>query len=281
MNGQPSTGQDASNLVRRMRRAGLHWAKRGYQRFFPHRTVLHVLVAGVQRSGTNLVMDLLDASFSTQVFHETDPRGFRNYEMRDRAVIGELAHACPAPVFVIKALCELDQIAELMQVLHPAKTLWVLRGWRDSVNSAVKSFGNFVPQWKRLAAGVSEGDWRGGGMSEETRELLRTLYRPDASEVDGAAIMWYYRNVLFFEQALQRDPRVRLVFYEDLVHSPVHQVAAIYDFLALTGFGANSAGRIHSASVRRRAEPEVARPIVQLCDELHARFVTAAIGEKV
>ena len=79
-------------------------------------------------------------------------------------VIRQLVHASPAPVFVIKALCELDRIRHLMDAFCPAKTLWVVRDWRDSVNSAIKSFGNFVPQWQRLAQGDAN-DWRGRGMS--------------------------------------------------------------------------------------------------------------------
>ena len=185
MNARPSTGHDARSLSTRVRRILLGWSKQGYQRLFPRPVALHVLVAGMQRSGTNLLMDVLDASYATMVFHETDPRAFQNYEMRDRSVIHQLARACPAPFFVLKALCELDQIVSLMQDLHPAKTLWVVRGWRNCVISAVKSFGNFVPQWKRLAHGDGKGDWRGRGMSDATREVLRTLYRPDAKDVDG------------------------------------------------------------------------------------------------
>ena len=216
-------------------------------------------------------MEVLDASADTQVFHETDPRAFERYEMRDLAVIRQLAQQCPAPLFVIKALCELDRIKRLMNAFAPAKTLWVVRDWRDSVHSAIKSFGNFVPQWKRLAHGDSS-DWRGRGMSDATRELLAALYHPDASEAEGAAIMWFYRNALFFEQQLAADPRVRVVFYEDLVRHPLREVAAVYDFLGLQGFNQRVAGRIHARSVKHRSPPDIAPAVVALCDELLARF---------
>lgn len=268
-----SAGHDARTLSRRVRRIAHRWSKRQYQRVFPRTATLNVLVAGMQRSGTNMLMDVLDASFATQVFHETDPTAFLNYEMRERAVIRRLAQICPAPVFVIKALCELDEIASLMQTLHPARTLWVVRGWRDSVASAVKSFSNFVVQWGRLARGDDEGDWRGRGMSDATRELLRSLYRPDASELDGAAIMWYYRNILFFEQHLESDPRVRVCSYEELVRDPSNQVAAIYDFCGLPRFRSGASFNIHATSLRRGATLEVAPEIAKLCDALHAKFL--------
>ena len=268
----PATGHDARRLTQRLQRAFWRQLKQIQQRLLPQCVRQHVFVAGVQRSGTNLLMDVLDASQITQVFHETDPRAFRNYQMCERALIQQLAAACPAPVFVIKALCELDQIGALMREFSPAHTLWVVRDWRDSVNSAIQSFGNFVPQWQRLAHGQQSDDWRGHGMSDATREVLRTLYRADASESDGAAIMWYYRNILFFEQALEHDPRVRLVFYEDLVQHPMQQVAAVYTFLGLSGFNARIARQIHARSIHRRTAPDVSPAIAALCQTLYAQF---------
>jgi len=268
---QPATGHDARSVPTRIRHALWRHAKALRQRLRPRPVDQHVFVAGMQRSGTNLLMDVLDASAASQVFHETDTRAFERYEMRDPAVIRRLVQASPAPVFVIKALCELDRIPSLMEAFGPAKTIWVVRDWRDSVNSAVRSFGNFVPQWQRLAHGDAN-DWRGRGMSPATRELLLALYRPDASEAEGAAIMWFYRNVLFFEHQLALDPRVRVVFYEALVLNPMREVAAVYDFLGLRGFNAAIAARIHTRSVKHRSPPDIAPAVVALCDELLARF---------
>jgi hypothetical protein len=268
---KPATGHDARSLPVRLRHAFWRQGKALRQRLRPRPVAQYVFVAGMQRSGTNLLMDVLDASAATQVFHETDPRAFERYEMRDLAVIRQLAQHCPAPVFVIKALCELDRIKHLMDTFQPAKTVWVVRDWRDSVSSAIKSFGNFVPQWSRLARGDA-GDWRGRGMSEATRELLAALYHPDASEAEGAAVMWFYRNALFFEQQLAADPRVRVVFYEDLVQHPEREVEAVYGFLGLQGFNQRVAGRIHARSVKHRSPPDIAPAVVALCDELLARF---------
>jgi len=268
---KPATGHDARSVAMRVRHALWRHAKAWRQRLRPRPVARHVFVAGMQRSGTNLLMDVLDASAATRVFHETDPRAFERYEMRDPAVIRQLAQSSPAPVFVIKALCELDRLPELMSLFAPSRQLWLVRDWRDSVHSAIRSFGNFVPQWQRLAHGDAN-DWRGRGMSPATRELLMALYRADASEAEGAAIMWFYRNVLFFEHRLAADPRVRVVFYEALVQQPMREVAAVYDFLELSGFSAAIAGRIHARSVRHRSPPDISPAVAALCDELLARF---------
>ena len=269
---KPATGHDSRSLTTRIRHAALRVGKAWFQRLLPRPLERHVFVAGMQRSGTNLLMDVLDASAVTQVFHERDPRAFDHYEMRDVTIIKQLADKCPAPLFVIKALCELDRITVLMDTFQPAQTLWVVRDWRDSTNSAIKSFANFVPQWERLMKGDAS-DWRGRGMSSTTRALLADLYRPDASEAEGAAIMWYYRNVIFFEQ-LADDPRVRVVFYEELVQHPMREVDAVYTFLGLPGFNAGIANRIYSRSVRHRSPPDIRPEVGALCDALLARFKT-------
>jgi hypothetical protein len=268
---KPATGHDARSLPTRIRHAIWRQGKVMRQRVLPQQVAQHVFVAGMQRSGTNLLMNVLDASADTQVFHETDARAFERYQMRDLTVIRQLVRQCPAPLFVIKALCELDRIKPLMETFTPAKTLWVVRDWRDSVNSAIKSFPNFAWNWNRLAQGDSS-DWRGRGMSDATRELLAALYHPEASEAEGAAVMWFYRNALFFEQQLAADPRVRVVLYEDLVQHPMREVAKVYDHLGLRGFNQRVAGRIHARSVKHRSPPDIAPAVVALCDELLARF---------
>lgn len=276
---KPTTGHDALSLTTRIRRDV--WRKSKYlrQHLAPHPVTQHVFVAGMQRSGTNLLMDVLDASLVTQVFHETDARAFHEYQMRELDVIHQLVQACPAPIFVIKALCELDRIKLLMETFSPAKTLWMVRDWRDSVNSAIKSFDNFVSQWYRLAHG-DPCSWRGRGMSPATRELLARLYRPDASEAEGAAIMWFYRNTLYFEQQLDSDARVHVVFYEDLVQHPMDEVAAIYDFIGLPGFSSAIAGRIHARSVKHRSPPGMSPAVADLCDELLSRFSAMRRGSR-
>lgn len=269
----PSAGYDARSLQVRVRHALWRRAKAVRQALIPRPLALHVFVAGMQRSGTNLLMDVFDASVDTCVFHETDPSAFELYQMRDEAVIRALALQCTAPVFVIKALCELDRFPELMYTFAPAKTLWMVRDWRDSAHSAAKSFGGFVQQWARLI----EGDpvsWRGRGMSDVTRGVLAELYRPGASEAEGAAIMWYYRNALFYERQMDTDDRVRLVFYEDMVEHPRREVERIFAFIGLHDSPGRVAARIHARTVRHRAPEGISPAVAELCDGLLGRLRT-------
>ena len=268
----PSTGHDTRSLAHQVRRRLRLATKEVRQRLGPQSVQQYVFVAGMQRSGTNMLMEVLEASYRTRVFHETDSRAFMNYQMRDRAVIRDLAKTCRAPIFVVKALCELDLLTSLMDEFTPGRTLWVIRYWRDGVASALKSFSNFVPQWQRLAHEQRSDDWRGRGMSAATRTILRSLYTDGATEADGAALMWYYRNVLFFEAHFEGDPRVRVVFYEDLVRDPVRVMRSVFSFLEGEPFSPRWVQGIHARSVGRRAGTPVSSEIEQLCEKLYQRF---------
>ena len=84
-------------IGRRVRRGSRLALKHAVQRARARRggPPLTLLVAGVQRSGTNMVMDVLERSLETDVYHERDPRAFDNYEMRPLEVIRGLRARSP------------------------------------------------------------------------------------------------------------------------------------------------------------------------------------------
>ena len=231
-----------------------------------------VLIAGSQRSGTNMLMYALQWSSYTDVIHEFDHRAFVRYEMRPVEVIEALAHRSKAPFFVIKALCELDRLGTLMDQLAPAKTIWCVRNYNDCVRSMIRSFSKFGDQLRRLSLDKASVGWRGRGMSDATQSLLRRLYHPAMNEASAAALMWYYRNILFFEQGLDRDPRVSLFFYEDLVRRPDIEGERIFDFLGLPRWSRWIVRKIRQNSINGLTCEDIEPEVRVLCDALHARF---------
>lgn len=239
-----------------------------------------VFVAGVQRSGTNMLMDILERSVETDVYHERDARAFKDYQMRDIPVIERLIDDSRAPCFVIKALCELQDLHRLMDVFtpdisKPAKTLWVNRHYNDVVNSMLVSFRNQAEQVSRIARYRDSDGWLSEGISDETYHLIRELAHPELSNASAAALIWYFRSIQFYEQKLDNDPRVMLIQYENLVSDPCSEFRRISRFLGFNYTG-DLTRKVHSASVRRRPPSVIDAPIMKLCDELTARFQMTA-----
>lgn len=230
-----------------------------------------VFIAGMQRSGTNMLMEELDRSLDTDVYHENDPRAFVKFEMRDEATIQSLADHSRARYFVIKALCELDRLPQLMARFTPAQTVWIVRAFEDVVNSATRSFGNFPQQVGRIAANRDAAQWRGRGMSAATHALVRALYRPDMNEASAAALTWYFRNVLYFEHEFATCPSVLLVRYEDLVSEPVAQFQRIFGFLDMA-CPSWIGDHITPRSIGKNASPQIDPGVRAACEELTGRF---------
>jgi hypothetical protein len=87
-------------------------------------------------------------------------------------------------------------------------------------------------------------------------------------------MMWYYRNVLYFEQGLERDPRVLLVRYEALVTRPEQEFPRIFQFLNIP-YSPWISRHVFASSVRRKAPPVIDQPIQTLCQGLSERFDAA------
>lgn len=231
-----------------------------------------LFVAGNQRSGTNMLMDVLERSMTTEVFHEKDDRAYRNYLMRELPVLRELHQESRASMVVYKALCELDRIRELLTAFEPARVVWIVRDYRDGVNSMLRSFGDsFIPQLRRIVNERSPRDWRARGMSDETHEFARAVLADGPNAATAAAFQWYSRNVLFFEQALSGDPRACVVRYERLVTEPHAEFTRICEFAGIPLAERMLAG-ISPASIGKNPAPDIAADVAGACTALLDSF---------
>jgi hypothetical protein len=231
-----------------------------------------IFIAGMQRSGTNMVMDILERSLETDTYHERDARAFDNYQMRDRKVIRGLIEQSRAEFFIIKALCESQYLHSLLNDFEPSKALWVVRNYEDAVNSMMISFPGFTKRIKLIVKDRNSCGWRSQGMSDETHALLRNFYHDGINEATAAALKWYYRNILFFQQKLDDDDRVKLILYEHLVTNPKEEAKNIFEFLG-PKFHSRVVYWVSPRSIRRRPPPEIEPGVKKLCDQLLQRFL--------
>lgn len=234
---------------------------------------LTVFVTGLQRSGTNMVMDIYDGSLRTEVFHETDRRVFDDYQHREHSILHGFVRRSPASVVVIKALLEGHRIRELLDDFAPAKAIWMYRHFDDTVNSMLVRWPggrNFLDQ---IVTDRSLGEWRALGMSDQTYAVIRDHYSRDMSDASAQALTYYYRHQLFYDQCLDRDPRVLLMSYEDLTSAPIRNVEKIARFSSIP-CTSRMRGHIHGLSVRRVSapdiSPEIRRLVVGMYEKLQA-----------
>lgn len=230
-----------------------------------------VFISGMQRSGTNMLMKILDYNLNTDVYHETDNRAFDHYEMRNRAIIKKLLTRSSAPTFIIKSLFELQDIAQLMTDFSPAKTVWIVRSYDDVSNSILASFRENIIARTVRAVKESSDEWLAAGMSQQTKDKLSLYVNAEMSEASAAAVQWYFRNILFFEQQLNSNENVLVVKYEDLVSKPDVTIQRVCQFIGIT-FRKRMIDDIFASSISRKDKPDISPEIRKLCGQLTEKF---------
>src|SRR5690606_31558450 len=105
----------------------------------------------------------------------------------------------------------------LIEAIPGLKAIWLFRRYADVASPDLKLFGprNGIDNLRPIAANDPE-DWRCENLGAATRRVIESFFDEDMSPYDAAALFWYVRNALLFEQRLDEEPSVLLVRYEDL-----------------------------------------------------------------
>ena len=169
-----------------------------------------------------------------------------------------------------------------MDWFEPAKNVWTYRDYRDVANSMAVAFTSLPRTVRGIAGQNPEFGWWGRGLSEDTRSLLERIVAKGPDAHTSAALLWYLRNRLFFQRGLDRDERVLLIRYEDLVTDPENERAQVTAFSGIP-FTPRLRRGIHPQSIGRRPEPELEPEVREACQGLMAAFeesrtVAPAIG---
>lgn len=247
--------------------------------FRDHENRQVVWIAGVQRSGTNMMTQILERSLETEVYRESDPHAYDNYELRSYDHINHLVRQSRARTVVFKALCELQDMQTLLDTFPNARAIWMVRRMEDMVNSHTRSV--FIssrsrscgPRMINIARDPLSEGWRGLGMSAGTHALLEKYIHEDISHESAVALFWLMRNRLFFELGLDKDPRVTTVTYENFVADPHGHGTALLHWLHLKP-DPRILKKVNARSVGRHDPPGIEPAIAKLCAELYDHFKT-------
>ncbi len=226
-----------------------------------------VFICGAQRSGTNMFMEVLERNFDTDLYHEWNIKAYNAYSLRSDPVLKELKEKSLAPFVVFKALLEMHRLGELLDTFSPAKALWIVRDFNDTVRSHAKLWRGCKEQIAHILQDQTSAEWRGLGLSQDTLHIINEHYSPDMSIESAIALFWYFRNTLYFDQGFDTDDRVTVIRYEEFVRNP--QIGAQLMAAAL-GFKASEfmTKNVHGKSINRSINEEISPDIRALCESM-------------
>lgn len=237
-------------------------------------------VFGCQRSGTKMLMRILDNCPAIRIYHENHASAFHDFQLRSDTVLRALVATSPAPCQVFKPICDSQHADSLLERFPAARGLWMYRNPNDVANSALEKWGKHqlevIAAVARGETSTSAGEvapwgWRTARIPAEVVAEIRRVYRGDLSESEGALLFWYLRNSFVFSLALDKHPRMRLCKYERLVESPIEHFPPVFAHIG-ADFSADYVARVRADSVGRATPPVASDEIRALCDGLLARL---------
>jgi hypothetical protein len=232
--------RDEEPLFRRRTRALAKSLARSIVRARPDERRV-VLIFGCQRSGTTMLQQtFLDRSWRVLILEEHDRRlvgpgaGPEETSWEDYSTVLDRIRHLPFEVVAAKPLVESASATALMDAAGAVRAVWMLRRYPEVARSNVSRFGTDNP-YRDLQPIRSRDalDWRYGGATEETWETVNALLNRRLTPFDAAALFWWTRNRLYFDQRLREDDRIRILRYERACNQPGEVVRSLSDHIGL------------------------------------------------
>jgi hypothetical protein len=232
--------RDGERLIARRARSGLKLLARSVLPAPRDRRSI-VLIFGCQRSGTTMLQQtLLDRSWRVVILEEHDRRLVgdgdpEETEWEEDSIVFGRIRRLPFEVVAVKPLVESDRASELIETAGKARGIWMLRHYLDVSQSNLRRFG--VGNAHRDLYPFLLGDtldWRCRGASEETRDTVVELLKDGLEPLDAAALFWWTRNKLYFDQHLSENERVRVLRYERTRSNPEEVIRALSSYIGIS-----------------------------------------------
>ena len=245
-----------------------------------------LIVVGCQRSGTSMMYKTFERDPNAAVYDEVSVisnkdklEGLRLNSME--FVLNEFNRS-PASLVIAKPLVESQRTSSLLDDIPRSKAIWMFRNYTDVASSNLKRFGNdnglsdILPIWEN-----DQTNWRCEGLSDKVRELICSFRNSNLRQSDAAALFWYARNSLYFQQNLEADPRVYICQYEYLVQQPKEVIRDMYNFIGVPYPTDKVLQGISARSIGKGADIDLSPKIRELCDQMLNKLESAAKSRQV
>lgn len=235
-----------------------------------------LFIVGCQRSGTTMMTKIFEKNFNAKIFSEfSELSSIDPYKIRLNPLnmVKDVIENTNYPFIVLKPLVESQNLIELLGYFKSSKALWMFRNYKDVASSHIKKFdiNNGIRNLRPIAMNEIN-NWRNENVSESTRQLVLNYFSEKMNPHDAAALFWYTRNILFFEQGLHKRCEVNLCKYEDLVFNPHIIIKAIYSFVGFNYQGDRAILAIYSSSVDKGRLLSLSPEIERLCNGLYKKL---------
>ena len=231
-----------------------------------------VFVVGNQRSGTTMLLEHLNKHIDIDVFQEGS-NVMKDFILKSNEDINKILSRSRASVAILKPLEDSHRITELLNDFKDSKAIWMFRNYNDVINSSLKK--GWGKHLKEYVIKINDDIYfkysEPLNLTIENVELVKKLYHENISEENCAAIIWYLRNTIYFDQILGKEDRALLVNYEKLVKDAEIEMKKILNFFELKHVNLHHG--VHKMSIRKDMQKELDPQIQKICNEIYLKLL--------
>jgi len=258
--------QTFQNIINRIRKEFWWIAHPGDLKTYP------VFITGVQRSGTTMIGSCLNKSPELRYYNENNGLVYERFKLKNGAVIQSILDGCRGKIAAFKPLLDSHRVAELLTRFDDSRAIWIYRNHVDRAASAVAKFGSHNYEiLKAISKGQQLDSWQAQGLTKEDIAVIQDLDFNDTTPIEAAAVFWYLRNKLFFNQGLQNNNQVLPVAYENFVRQPAESMNVICRFIGCH-FSARMIATVHTKSIGRHTDSMLTQSLNERCDRLYQQL---------
>lgn len=231
------------------------------------------LIVGCQRSGSTMLYEIFCKDSRSKVFGEFNYLNSQdttfNIRLNPIEEVEPILTKINHPLIVMKPLVESQNIHSLLELSPNCKVIWLYRHYNDVAASNLKKWGlgNGINNLRPIVTN-DQSNWRSEKVSQHVRGKVLQLFKEDMPTLDAAALFWWVRNRLFFEQQLETNADVYLCNYQHLVSAPKEEMKKIYNFIDFPYPGDHIVNHVHQKSIGKGKEVTLSPEIKMLCEEL-------------
>jgi len=244
--------------------------KRFFRFFKAKKDSTPIFVFGKQRSGTNMVIDVMRLHPDTEVFSESiESEAFLKWRIRSFETLKSLIKSSKEPFVCFSPLMDSHLVEVFMQQFSNGKFVWVYRDYRDNANSTLRKFPLGTRKIKDVLSKRQDEKrkWFKDGISPRTLDRLKNLNIEEFSEFDFACLTWWVRNRICVELDDVCLQKIIFIKYEDLATNPRETFKILCGKLGMRYLD-KATCLIHSKSIGKNPYPEVHSDVKNLCDDL-------------
>jgi len=198
-----------------------------------NKNTVPMFIMGYGRSGTSILLNILDHDSRIEALGENDHKIAKNYMLLYEK-LNPVTKNSKAQVLVMKPILNSFDAYRILEEYNNAKIIWMVRDYKDVIASAIKKFGPTVANYMKNYVLYNKGNnWISSGLPDDTLKILKNLEKTDFTIYDWMAIVWWSINRTILLNNLLLKNRFLLVYYENLVTNPKEALNQIYNFIGI------------------------------------------------